>query len=164
MTRIKDIVCYNTDLNEFNYPEDGFSGRVLLYDSNKFEGVLTDYFQTKLQFVFGIIEKDSIRMYRSIKDDKELPRIYRAKKQGKTKYQGKMGITDRFVDFSIADCSVAVLEPDTYRDYDHEEELKQTKENVEKFKKQLGKESKALYEDLFYPEIHKCLQKKAQNQ
>ena len=42
---------------------------MLSYDSNKFEGVLTDAYSIQRQFVFGIMEKDSIRMYRSSKGD-----------------------------------------------------------------------------------------------
>ena len=164
MTRIKDIVCYHTDVDEIYYPEDGFSGSVLLYDSNKFEGVLTDAFRIQKHFVFGIIEKDGIRMYRVTKKDKEQPKIYRAKQYSKTKYQGQMGITDRYVDLPIAECRVTVLEPDTYRDFELEMETEFAKKAVEDFKKNLGEESQAIYEDLFYPELHSNLAKKMQNE
>ena len=163
MIRIKDIICTQKEYDELGSYEVGFSGRVLLYDDHKFEGVLANRKLMKKLFVFGVMEKDGIRMYSSSEKDVDFPKVYRAKQKGKTSYEGTMGITDRFIDLTITDCRVDVLEPDTYRDYEHELELALTKKAVDKFKPLLGEESNAIYEDVFYTRENPKLEKKAQN-
>ncbi len=159
MSQLKDIVCYQKDKDEEYYKEDSFSGRVLIYDNNKFEGIVTDYFHDTMQFVFGTFTTGGIRVYRTTNGDQEVPKVYMGERIKGRRYQGKLAAASRFVFMPITDCKVSIVEPDTYRDVEYEKETADMQEGIKNFRKHLGEEAKALYQNVFYEE----LQQKRQN-
>ena len=160
MTQLKDIVCSHTTDEEKYYKEDSFSGRVLIYDNQKFEGVVTDYYHDTMQFVFGTLTKDGIRLYRTTKRDEELPKVYRAKKTPNKRFEGRMSLTEGFVELPIENCKISLVDPDTYRESDFDKEQKDIKEAVKIMRNRFGSISQDLYQDLFWNELQKEKQEK----
>ena len=158
MTQLKEIVCYQKE-NDKYYLEDTFSGRILIYDNNKFEGIVSDFFHDNVQFVFGSLTPGGIRVFRTTSGDKEVPKVYMGERTKGKRYEGQIAATSRFAHVPLADCKVSIIEPDSYRDVDYEQEQKDMPEAIANFKKRLGEEGLALYENEFYD----ALRQKEQN-
>ena len=161
MTQLQDIICSHTTNEEKYYQEDSFIGRILIYDNHKFEGIVADYFHDTMQLVFGVLTKDGIRLYRTTPKDEELPKVYRAKRStSNRKFEGKMLLTEGFIELPLENCKVSIVDPDTYREVEFEKEQSDIKEAIKIMRKRFGSISEDLYADVFWPEIQKEKQEK----
>ena len=152
MTQLKEIVCCQKDKDKY-YQEDTFAGRILIYDNNKFEGIVSDFFHDSLQFVFGTLTPGGIRVFRTTSGDKEVPKVYMGERTKGKRYEGQIAATSRFAHVPLADCKVSIIEPDTYRDVEYEQETAIMHTAIANFRKQLGDEGLALYENVFFDEL-----------
>ena len=151
MEQLKGIICYHTGFDEFYDVADSYFGRILIRD-NKFEGVVTDYHNIKTQFIFGIFEEDRIRLYRSVNEEKEMPKLYRGEKEGKN-YYGQIFATTRFAEVALGESKVTIIEPDKNCDVEYEQEPIELENKIRIMKKEMGPEATAIYQDVFWQEL-----------
>lgn len=150
MKKLMDIVCSSTPYGEM-YTGNDLMGSVVINDG-KLEGLVYDEMDSF--FTFGVIDDDNIKVYVSTNYDRKLPKLYSGKSIDGKKFYGDKYITNRFSEVACEECKINLFKPEYYRDYS-DGEIKRLEEVLKLRKKQLGKESSVLYENIFNNKIDK---------
>ena len=150
MNKIRDILCFSTPYEEMYRIEDGLAGTIIYRDEELFEGILTDQEYNDIYYIFGKKTNNEIDIIRSSKGDIELPKLYHGKKENK-KYYGDIYVKNRFVEIPIGECQVSILNPETCREINANEE-KQLEKRISILKNNLGEETIYLVEEMFKKE------------
>ena len=79
-------------------------------------------------------------MMRVAQFNKELPKLYRGKKEG-NKFYGDLYARTKTAEFSLGECKISFLDPDFYRDMNLDGEVFGLESSVRKFKTTLGSEA-----------------------
>ena len=96
MTKIEDIVFYYTGYEEIYHLDNGFTGKIITGEDNSFEGLATNYDHDKMFYLFGKKKKNAkMELYCSTLNDKEMPRVLKADKDG-LRYYGDIYLKSRF--------------------------------------------------------------------
>ncbi len=163
MKSIREVILKEAFYDEMYDPEDSFIGKIIIDEDEKFEGIVQNYNHTSRHFVFGLIKDDKMRLYRCTKSDKELPKVYRGNKESLYRFEGEVSATTAFAECPLGECRMTVMDPNLYYDIDEDQEIQQVGELVDDFKKSLGKDTEALYNDVFWKETPKTYKKNTQN-
>lgn len=85
--------------------ENKWVGRVLLDSNNYFEGFIENYYYNEISYVFGYLDSENFKMIVCSKDNNEMPKKYDCVRFDRT-YDGKISVTDLFIDIEIGQCSI----------------------------------------------------------
>ena len=143
MKKIRDVVCSYAPYDQMLTGKNSFTGRIVLNEDNSFEGLIRDYRQEELYFVFGHMDPEHMEFVQTAKFDRQLPKLYRAKKEG-FKYYGDILAKSSMAEAALGECGVYMADPDIYREVNTEGEILGLEDTIKMFKKDLGKESQYL--------------------
>ena len=149
MKKIRDILFFHTNYGKSYDVENGFSGRIVVEeDAHTFKGLATDYNHTGTYFIFGKMTKGGLEMIQSSKEDEELPKLYRVRREGTYRYYGERLAKNAFAEETLGECKVVITDPDLYRDWNLEGEIIGLEESIAKFNKSIGADTKVLLEEM----------------
>ena len=97
MKLIRDLICSSTPFGEM-YTDNDLIGTIIM-DDNKLEGILRDDFE-KEYLAFGKANDDTVEIILSSNSDKETPKIYEGKLDGKM-YYGDKSVINRYIRIGI---------------------------------------------------------------
>ena len=79
MKKLVDLYGYFAQRECPYYIEDSWNGRVLVKEDGTLEGIATDYDRVRKFFLFGTINEKNLRIIRTTINDREIPKMYKAK-------------------------------------------------------------------------------------
>ena len=143
MKLIRDLICSSTPFGEM-YTDNDLSGTIIM-DDNKLEGILRDDFE-KEYLAFGKVNDDTVEIILSSNSDKETPKIYEGKLDGKM-YYGDKSVINHYIRIGIEECKIGIYDPEKYRTV-LDTEMERIERLVNYKKTLMGEESKILYDEL----------------
>ena len=144
MKKLVDLYGYFAQRECPYYIEDSWIGRVLVKEDGTLEGIATDYDRVRKFFLFGTINEKNIRIIRTTINDREIPKMYKAKKENSF-YEGTCFVKTEFLQLPTGECKVKAYSADKTREVTAEE-IQNVEKTIESFKTMLSSEDKRLYD------------------
>lgn len=162
MERIIDIYGYKAYFDQPYQLEDTWFGRVILQENQTFEGIVEDYYQTEKTMVFGKIGESSIELTQCAKGDDEVPYFYDTKEED-GKFYGDYFAKNPYVVIPLGECKLSVFPSEKTRE-SSEEELKDLKKDIIRFKHTLGEVGETLYQRFEISRVDEAVTEKVNKQ
>ena len=124
--------------------ENCWFGRILSDEKGKFEGVVEDYFEENKYFIFGDMTPASIVVTRCAVEDKEMSKKFDGLKE-REKYYGTVSAVYEEQEEVLGECRISLQPAELTREITNFE-LTRLKRQMEEMKKQLGPNSRNLYQ------------------
>lgn len=115
MKRIIDIYGYFARFDEMYDIDDSWFGRILVNDNNLFEGIVSDYDQTSISYVFGYMYDNSLRVIKCPGHPSELVREYDTLKE-ENKYEGICSVINSKTSIPIGECKLKLFPAEKTRE------------------------------------------------
>lgn len=144
MERIIDIYGHFANFDEMYDIDNSWFGRLLTKDYINFEGIVTDYYEREVYFVFGKLEDESINIIRCSETD--LPKKYNARRIEKGKFEGECSAASIGAEVPLGDCKITIIPAEMTRE-DSKEERVRLKNRIKNVKDDITEEGRELYSE-----------------